>query len=690
VSDPGRPPGADHSLDFLSGGGEVGALMRRHDWSASPLGPPHTWPQSLRSVVGLLLDSRFPMFVAWGRELGFLYNDPYAEILGAKHPRALGIRFHDIWSEIWPDISPLIDAAMAGQASWREDLPLVMNRKGYDELTWFTFSYSPMRDESGQVAGMFCAVSETTSKVLAERALRELNETLERRVDDAIAERKVFADIVESTDALVLVADLHGRLLAINQSAARDLEALYGVTAKVGDDLLALFDAQPEHRAAVEALWGRALAGEEFTTIGEFGDPGRARRSYEIKFNALKDRDGKRIGAYQFVHDVTRRLRDEARLREAEEALRQAQKLESIGLLTGGIAHDFNNLLAVVSNGVEVLAWQDLGKQNARVLDAMRRAVKRGSDLTGHLLAFSRRKPAHPATLDLTRELGAMRDMLQRSLRGDLHVAMTFAPDLWPVEADAGELELAILNLCLNARDAMPNGGTIDIRASNAADVAVGDTRGDYVELLVCDTGEGVPPDILPRVFEPFFTTKDVGKGSGLGLAQVYGFATQSGGRVEMRSEVGAGTTVALLLPRSHEHVGPAERVRAEQVPGGAARFDGHLLLVEDDPEVATATAEILRGVGLRVTHVDRAHKALELLADGRAVDLVLTDILMPGGMSGIDLARALRTRRPDLPVLLTTGYAEGAGGEGVDILRKPYRIETLVDAVAAHLRPAR
>src|SRR5689334_17516289 len=182
--------------------------MRSRDWSTSPLGPPATWPQSLRSVVDLLLQSRFPMFVAWGTELGFLYNDPYAEILGAKHPASLGSRFHDIWSEIWTDISPLIDAAMAGEATYREDLPLLMNRKGFDEQTWFTFSYSPVRDESGKVAGMFCAVFETTGTVLAERALREnegrlraLNETLERRVTDALAERKLLADIVEGTNA---------------------------------------------------------------------------------------------------------------------------------------------------------------------------------------------------------------------------------------------------------------------------------------------------------------------------------------------------------------------------------------------------------------------------------------------------------------------------------------------------------
>src|SRR6188472_1387792 len=204
------------------------------------------------------------MFVAWGTDLGFLYNDPYAEILGAKHPRALGIRFYDIWSEIWPDISPLIDAAMAGGSTYREDLPLVMNRKGYDEQTWFTFSYSPVRDERGAVAGMFCAVSETTQKVLAERALREMNETLERRVTEAVAERKLLAHIVEGADAFVQVVDLQYRWLAINRAAADEFERIFGTRPQVGACMLDLLAEQPAHQAAVKAVWSRALGGEEF------------------------------------------------------------------------------------------------------------------------------------------------------------------------------------------------------------------------------------------------------------------------------------------------------------------------------------------------------------------------------------------------------------------------------------------
>ena len=343
------------SLEFLAGGGAVGALMRTHDWSSSPLGPPDSWPQSLRTVVSLLLQSRFPMFVAWGKDLGFLYNDAYAEILGSKHPHALGHRFYDIWSEIWADISPLIDAAMAGQATYREDLPLLMNRKGYDEQTWFTFSYSPVRDESGQVTGMFCACTETTQKVLAHRGLRDLNETLERRVNDALAERKLLADIVEGTDAFVQVADLQYRWLAINRAAADEFERIFGTRPAVGDNMLALLADQPQHRDAVQAVWGRALGGEEFTQIEEFGDPPRQRRAYEMRFNTLRDPDGNRIGAYQFVYDVTDRLRDQERLRTAEAALRQTQKMESLGQLTGGVAHDFNNLLAVFASGLQLL-----------------------------------------------------------------------------------------------------------------------------------------------------------------------------------------------------------------------------------------------------------------------------------------------------------------------------------------------
>jgi PAS domain S-box-containing protein len=677
------------NLDFLAAGGGMGALMRSHDWSRSPLGPPQSWSQPLCTAVGLLLQSRFPMFVAWGAELGFLYNDAYAEILGAKHPRALGRRFDDIWSEIWSDINPLIVAAMAGQAIYREDLPLRMNRKGYDEQTWFTFSYSPMRDESGRVAGMFCACTETTQRVLAERGLRELNETLERRVSEALAERKLWADIVEGTDAFVQVADLQYRWLAINRAAADEFERIFGRRPKVGDSMMDLLASQPEHQAAVKAVWGRALAGEEFVEVGEFGDPARDRRSYEMRYNTLRDADGKRIGAYQFVYDVTAREQAQERLRRAEDGLRQAQKMESLGQLTGGVAHDFNNLLAIFSNGLHLLERNVGDEQRQRVFDGMRRAIARGTGLTHHLLAFSRRRPVNPESINLETHLRGMREILQRSLRGDVGVEMTFGAGLWPVQIDAGEFELAMLNLCVNARDAMAGGGTITISAKNLTEAGADGLHTDFVKLCVADTGSGMPPEVLARVFEPFFTTKDVGKGSGLGLPQVYGFVQQSGGRLTLDSEVGAGTVVTMLLPRSARlPVAPVDAPGASHARcDGAAR--GQVLLVEDDAEVAALTREMLSYLGFSVIQAASPDAALGALADGRSVDVVLSDIMMPGGVSGLDLAREIRRRQPNLRIVLTTGYAEAAASMDSDfqLLLKPYTLEAVAKALGVELQ---
>ena len=560
-------------VEFLAGGGNVGALMRAHDWSGSPLGPPESWPQSLRAVVGLLLQSRFPMFVAWGQDLGFLYNDPYAEILGAKHPHALGIRFYDIWSEIWADISPLIDAAMAGHATYHEDLPLLMNRKGYDEQTWFTFSYSPVRDESGQVAGMFCACVETTQKVLALRGLRELNETLEHRVDEA----------------------------------------------------------------------------------------------------------------------VTERMRDQEKLAKAEAALRQTQKMESLGQLTGGVAHDFNNLLAVFASGLQL--FERTAGQNTpppqRVFDAMRRAIARGTGLTRHLLAFSRRRPVNPESIDAVAHLQGMRAMLDGSLGGHIKVEMNFGSSIWPIEVDTGEMELAILNLCLNARDAMPDGGVIEINVENVDNQGADGVPADFVKISVADTGQGMPPEVKARVFEPFFTTKDVNKGSGLGLPQVYGFVQQSSGQVTIDSAVGIGTIVTLLLPRSLQAPIARPEDSGDSMPRVQAERRGHILLVEDDREVAALSRELLLSLGFAVTHVTSPDAALGAFANSRAIDMVLSDIMMPGGVSGLQLARELRRRYPDLPVLLTTGYVEAASdmadGE-FQLLPKPFTLEALADALGIDL----
>ncbi|MDB5470454.1 MAG: multi-sensor hybrid histidine kinase, partial [Caulobacter sp.] len=372
---------------------------------------------------------------------------------------------------------------------------------------------------------------------------------------------------------------------------------------------------------------------------------------------------------------------------KAEEALRQAQKMEAVGQLTGGVAHDFNNLLMVIQGGLDMLDRQDDPARRTRLLQGMRQAAERGSALTRQLLAFSRRQPLAPEAVDLQARIGGMRELLDRSLRGDVHVDLEFDADVWPVEVDAGELELVILNLAFNARDAMPKGGEIVISAGNVVDWREGDVVGDFVRLEVRDSGTGMSEKVKARVFEPFFTTKEIGKGSGLGLAQAYGFARQSGGSVRIESTEGEGTRVILMLPRSTKPVVEAARPALDTGPvRTASRFSGCVLLVEDDDEVAALVTEMLHQIGFDVTRAASAVGGLGALANGRKIDVVFSDIMMPGDMNGVDLAREIHERRPDLPVLLTSGFAEAsrraAEDLGVHVLPKPYRLDDLASAI--------
>ncbi|NKQ09933.1 response regulator [Pseudomonas sp. SST3] len=375
-----------------------------------------------------------------------------------------------------------------------------------------------------------------------------------------------------------------------------------------------------------------------------------------------------------------------------EETLRQTQKIEAIGQLTGGIAHDFNNLLMVIAGGLDMLDRRSDPERRQRLMDGMRQAAQRGAALTRQLLAFSRRQSLAPEPVDLAHHISRMRELLDRSLRGDVHVEVQFAQDLWPVEVDPGELELVILNLAVNARDAMPEGGTILLQASNAPDEQVLGQRRDFVRLAVIDSGTGIPVDVRGRVFDPFFTTKEIGKGSGLGLAQVYGFARQSGGTVWIDTECERGTSVVLLLPRSAAtpEQGQPGNLQIE-IPADTSA--GHVLLVDDDEEVAALVAEMLQHLGYSVTHAASAAAALDMLANERNVDLVFSDVMMPGGMNGVELAREIRTRHFRTPVLLTSGYAEAAkkaaADQGVYVLAKPYRLEELALAIKEALANA-
>jgi two-component system NtrC family sensor kinase len=378
----------------------------------------------------------------------------------------------------------------------------------------------------------------------------------------------------------------------------------------------------------------------------------------------------------------TRKLHAEADRREAaEDALRQAQHLRAIGQLTGGVAHDFNNLLMIISGSVQRLRRDLIADKHTRLLDMIAKATSRGESLTRQLLAFSRRQTLTPSVIDLCERLPELKDLLGRSLRGDITTTVVVPGKSCAVKVDPSELELALLNLAVNARDAMPHGGALTITAKpvvlKGKAVEEG-LKGEFVAIRVADTGSGIAPDVLPHVFEPFFTTKEVGKGTGLGLSQVYGFAKQSGGTATVTSRLGRGTVITLYLPRTHELPAPSI---AQAVPEAAPGRAGTVLLVEDNAEVAEVATAYFEQLGYTVKAVGNAQEALEFLARDANVDLVFSDILMPGGMNGLELGHAIGRLYPTLPVLLASGYstsARDAVAQGFVVLQKPFDLAAL------------
>ncbi len=445
-------------------------------------------------------------------------------------------------------------------------------------------------------------------------------------------------------------------------------------------------------------------------------DPDPAALYLDFVYQPLVAADGSVTGVFVQGHDVTekRRAQDElelyrthledlvrertaalaaseARRAEVQAALLQAQKAEAIGQLTGGVAHDFNNLLQALSGCLQMLSRRiPADDDRSRTLFAAgQQAIDRGAKLTQQLMAFARRQALRPEAVDVHDRILSMSGLLSRALRADIRFDMRFAPGLWPAEADPTQFELAVLNLAVNARDAMPAGGQLVITASNLP-LGPGDPRGqegDYVRVEVADTGTGMSAAVRERAFDPFFTTKAVGKGTGLGLSQVYGFARQSGGQAWIDSEEGRGTRVTLLLPRSQRQ----PRRGVAPVPAAVVGGGWRVLLVEDDPVVAPTVCAVLEDLGYSVRRTTTADEALILLQAGEPVDLLFTDVVMPGALDGVALARAARAIRPDLPVVLTTGYSEEvAAADGLTVLPKPYQVQALAAALDSELRRSR
>jgi PAS domain S-box-containing protein len=387
--------------------------------------------------------------------------------------------------------------------------------------------------------------------------------------------------------------------------------------------------------------------------------------------------DGRLVGFAKITRDITERRDAQLRLEEMQKHLAEAQKLDALGQLTGGVAHDFNNILMIISGSLHFLkksAGTDPKMQ--RAVSAIETATRRGAALTSQLLTFARRQSVNPRMIDLSDRIEAIREVLDTGAGSAVRLSLDLDRPTWPVTVDVSELETALVNLVINARDAMPSSGTITIATRNTT--ADHPEDGDFVAISVADTGQGIAPDVLDKIFDPFFTTKPVGKGTGLGLSQVHGFAHQAGGTVKVESELGRGTKVTILLPR--DEIAPSNDKTSIAEVGGS----GTVLLVEDNPDVASISASLLEQLGYDVRRVGDAEAALRAI-ETSDIDLVFSDIVMPGKLDGLSLARRLREIRPDLPILLATGYSDAAAGARGDfpILRKPYEIHQLSQAIA-------
>ena len=957
--------------NVFPGDGEMSRLMRAHDWAATSLGPVREWPDELKVPLRMMLTSRFEMWLGWGPDLLFFYNDAYRPTLGVKHPGALARPTREVWSEIYSQVEDRFNSVMQrGVSTWDKALLLLLERSGYPEETYHTFSYSPIRSDTGAIKALICVVSEETERVVSERrleTLRTLTSALlpvrtrkeiaravtaalatnthdfpfslvhffdESRLAGAVGEaawpfdearagrgRNVIAPLagilrnpprgpwdlppreaivsplyksaqqapvgalvaglnpygaktgeIESFLQLIstlisgalnsvdghmqeaeetvrlqalfeqspsfiavlrgpehrfeLVNDKYAQLIghrdvlgksvreALPEIASQGfyelLDSVYqsgnphlGQSAQVllqrsagaqpearfvdfvfqptrdaagavngifveGNDITdahatvaALRESEQQFRTLAEAMlnhvwtarpdggldwfnrrvyeysgahpgeldgsgwanivhpddlegaaaaWAAALSsGEPYEAEFRLCDAGGAYRWHIARAVASRNQDGviqRWIGTNTDIHDqiaVTQSLADlNATLEEqvsertkelmaAEASLRQSQKMEAVGQLTGGIAHDFNNLLAGITGSLELLATriaQGRFEAAPRYMDAARTAANRAAALTQRLLAFSRRQTLDARPVNVNKLVGDLEELIRRTVGPEISLEVVGAGGLWTILIDGNQLENALLNLCINARDAMPDGGRITIETANKwlDDHAARERDlppGQYVSLCVTDTGAGMTPEIISRAFDPFFTTKPLGQGTGLGLSMIYGFVRQSGGQVRIYSEPGSGTTMCLYLPR-YTGADPDDQTKKMYA---TPDFSGHgetVLVVDDEAMIRMLIVDVLEDAGYTAIEAHDGASGLKILQSDSRIDLLITDVGLPGGMNGRQVADAGRALRPGLKVLFITGYAENAVvgnghlDQGMQVMTKPFAIDML------------
>jgi PAS domain S-box-containing protein len=815
--------------DFLAGGGEMGALTRAYDWSASPLGKPDAWPQSLRTAVRILLNTNHPMFIWWGPEFIQFYNDAYRQTMGPeRHPSALGQGGRECWAEIWDIIGRQIEQVMSGGgATWHENQLVPVTRHGRLEQVYWTYGYSPIDEDDG-IGGVLVVCRDVTQDYLAATALREREAELARvqqlgrigglevdlrtgfhnrrspeyllihglppeaaneshedwvkriHPEDREATERKFRDAVAANVReysvqyrIIRPSDGETRWISVKSTIERDRDGkairLVGAHTDVTEQVMAeqaLRQSEERYRKLADQLaelnatlaqrveektrerdriwnvsqdllvvanrngvwqtvnpaWTRTMGWSEAELLNrtsewlEHPDDGDITRTQLKKLAEhettvrFESRFRHRDGSYRWLswtgvadpnhiyavaRDVTAEKAAAERLKATEEALRQSQKMEAVGQLTGGIAHDFNNLLTGIVGSLDLLQTRlNQGRPDnfARYINAAMTSANRAAALTHRLLAFARRQPLIPKGVDANALVVSLEDLLRRTIGETIDLEIAASNELWGTLCDPNQLESALLNLAINARDAMPDGGRLTITTANARlDSVTADTPalapGDYICIGVTDTGVGMSAEVAARAFDPFFTTKPIGQGTGLGLSMIYGFARQSNGHVTIESRIGQGTSVKLYLPR---HLGDSAAEHASAVRAAEHAATGEtVLVVEDEPVVRGVILEMLHDQGYRTLEAVDGPSGLRILRRDERIDLLVTDVGLPG-MNGRQLADQARETRPDLKILFITGYAESvaiADGflqAGMEMITKPFELDNLARRIRA------
>jgi PAS domain S-box-containing protein len=620
-----------------------------------------------------------PMWVTKIDRTRAFANQAYLEFLGVPYEDALAFDWRKILHA--EDVGRVVKESIAGEASLKPFVLEARYRRADGQWRWMRSESQPRWDPTGQHIGFIGVAQDVTVAKEAEIELRRVNETLEERIRERTSQLQSneaqLRTILETSNQYQGLLDLQGKVLYANATALAGIRVRAQDVAGVPFWDTPWFSGTEGMRDFVMNAFGTVVKGGSVRTEMRLVLPA-GERFFDFTMRPVFDQHGEVSGVLPEAVDITDR-------RQAEDALRQSQKMDAVGQLTGGVAHDFNNLLTIIRSATDFLRRRELSEdRRQRYIDAISDTVDRASKLTGQLLAFARRQPLTPQVFNVGSQVESVAQLIRPLMGGRVQIKLYLCDPPCFATADVAQFETALVNLAVNARDAMADEGnlSISVTAVDAIPTLRAHARrsGEFVAVSVTDNGSGIPSDKLEAIFEPFYTTKDVGKGTGLGLSQALGFAKQTGGEIRVISTLGKGSMFTIYLPQADNPVDDAEvaAISAEAAISGRGH---HVLVVEDNEEVGQFSTELLHDLGYEIKWVVNAREALALLAEDEfAFDLVFSDVIMPG-MNGVELATVIRERYPGLPVVLTSGYssvlAENAH-RGFELIQKPYSVEAL------------